>query len=73
MDKNAIIFEIFPRKVVPDAQLSLQKDWDTGLGSRKLGFQGQKDQSSVTQMLLFMQKHWHSKVECDNSGEEMPS
>lgn len=24
-------------------------------------------------MTLFIQKCWHSKVECDNSGEEVPS
>lgn len=62
---QTIIFEIFPRAVAHNAQLSLQKEWDKGLGSRKPGFEGEKDQSSVTQMLLFMQKHWQSKVECD--------
>lgn len=26
----------------------------------------------MAQVLLFMQKHWNSKVECDNSGEKIP-
>lgn len=51
---QTIIFELFPRRVAHNAQLSLQKEWDKGLGSQKPSFEGEKDDSSVTQMLLFM-------------------